>query len=69
MDELKKKEDKLRQLAKEKYHQQGELEFEDDALVSIGDDPTGGYVQAWVWVPWEEAQDAQEEDSEQEKVL
>lgn len=64
MDELKKKEDKLRQLAKERYQQQGELEFDDDALVSIGDDPSGGYVQAWVWVEWEEESNDQEDSHE-----
>jgi ATP-dependent protease HslVU (ClpYQ) peptidase subunit len=32
-----------------KLHKEGELEIDDDAVVSCGDD-RGAYVQAWVWV-------------------
>lgn len=31
------------------YSSEGEIEIDDDAKVSRGDDP-GAYVQAWVWV-------------------
>ena len=31
------------------HHRDGELEIDDDAVVSRGDDD-GAYVQAWVWV-------------------
>jgi hypothetical protein len=32
----------------------GEIEIDADAAVSLGDDP-GAYVQAWIWIPEEEA--------------
>ena len=31
------------------YQRDGEVEIDDDAVVSYGSDP-GAYVQAWVWV-------------------
>jgi len=34
---------------KELYHDEGEIEVDDGAPVSIGED-AGAYVQAWVWV-------------------
>jgi hypothetical protein len=34
--------------AKRKYHVDGEVEIDDDAVVSHSDE--GAYVQAWVWV-------------------
>ncbi len=37
------------QLAKAQYHREGELEFDDDAMVSEGDD-NGAYVRCWRWV-------------------
>lgn len=36
-------------LAREEYQRDGEIEIDDDAVISRGDDP-GAYVQAWVWV-------------------
>ena len=39
----------FRNRAKELYHEEGEIEVDNDARVSIGDD--GAYVAAWVWVP------------------
>lgn len=45
---------RYRDLAKS-YEVEGELEVDDDAIVSLGDDP-GAYVQVWIWVPdpeWE----------------
>ncbi len=39
----------FRQRARELYHDEGEIEVDDGATVSIGED-AGAYVQAWVWV-------------------
>ena len=36
--------------ARELYESAGELEFDDYATVSGGDDPSGDYVLAWQWV-------------------
>ncbi len=47
------REDKwFRARAKELYHEEGEIEVDGDARVSIGGDD-GAYVAAWVWVPLE----------------
>jgi hypothetical protein len=43
----------FRARAKELYHEDGEIEVDDKAPVSTGDED-GAYVQAWVWVPLEE---------------
>ena len=40
--------------AHELHHSDGELEVDDDAIVSIAEQPEGAYVQCWVWVPKEE---------------
>lgn len=40
---------KYRAAAKRLYHDEGTIEVDDNAVVSIGDDD-GAYVQAWVWV-------------------
>jgi hypothetical protein len=46
------------------YHEEGTIEIDDEtrsrapALVSRGDD-NGAYVEAWVWVPNEEARKRQ----------
>lgn len=37
------------QAADKLYGRDGELEFDDDAKVSKGDDP-GAYVQCWRWI-------------------
>lgn len=34
--------------AKDEWHRDGEIEIDDDAIVSESDE--GAYVQAWVWV-------------------
>ena len=39
----------FRHRARELYHDEGEIEVDDGAPVSIGED-AGAYVQAWVWV-------------------
>lgn len=38
----------IRALAKEQHHRDGEVEIDDGAAVSEGQD-NGAYVQAWVW--------------------
>ena len=40
----------FRSRARELYHEDGEIEVDGDASVSIADDE-GAYVAAWVWVP------------------
>jgi hypothetical protein len=45
----------FRARAKELYYREGEIEVDDNARISFGDDG-GAYVEAWVWVPLEEEQ-------------
>jgi hypothetical protein len=40
--------------AAEARQKDGDLEIDENAVISRGDDP-GAYVQAWVWVPAHEA--------------
>lgn len=42
-----------RRAARAEYHREGEVEIDNNAVISRGDDP-GAYVQAWVWVSHEE---------------
>lgn len=42
--------ERYRAAAKTKLHNEGTLEVDDDAVVSISKDD-GAYVQAWVWIP------------------
>jgi hypothetical protein len=44
----------FRRRARELYAEDGQVEIDADAPVSSGS-AEGGYVQAWVWVPLEEA--------------
>lgn len=46
-------------------HRDGELEFDDNCLVSIGGDP-GAYVQAWKWVDASDLDDVPGEDEDDE---
>lgn len=39
----------FRSRARDLYHEEGQIEIDVDARVSIGGDD-GAYVQAWVWV-------------------
>jgi hypothetical protein len=39
----------FRSRAKELYHEEGEIEIDENAQVSVSGDE-GAYVQAWVWV-------------------
>lgn len=48
--------------AKRTLHRDGELEFDDNAVVSTGED-NGAYVQCWAWV------EDDEEDNEQTMPL
>ena len=36
--------------ARAEHHKDGELEIDDNAVCSVGDESEGGYVLAWVWV-------------------
>lgn len=45
--------DAIRQTAKHLYEEEGLVEIDDGAEISHGGDP-GAYVQAWVWVPYED---------------
>lgn len=47
--------EQMREAAKNEYEREGEIEIDDNAAVSRGDD-TGAYVQAWVWVSFDEAE-------------
>lgn len=40
---------KWRQAAKAQYESEGQIEIDEDAVVSLGEDG-GAYVAAWVWV-------------------
>ena len=40
---------KYLEAAKEKFQKDGELEFDDDAAVSVSSDG-GAYVMCWVWI-------------------
>lgn len=42
----------IRSRAKTLYHEEGQIEIDEDARVSISDGD-GAYVEAWVWVPLE----------------
>lgn len=46
-----KDEEWIRDSARELYEEEGRIEVDYDASVSIGEDGKGAYVQAWVWVP------------------
>lgn len=46
-----------REYAQDQIHEDGETEFDDDAVVSLVCDG-GAYVMAWVWVADEELYDA-----------
>ena len=41
----------FRSRAQELYHSDGYIEIDSDARISRGDDE-GAYVEAWVWVPF-----------------
>lgn len=47
--------DWYRARAKELHEEEGTLEIDSNAVVSMGDDP-GAYVAAWVWVPAPDAE-------------
>lgn len=40
----------LIELARERYHVDGDLEFDYLSMISGGDDPSGDYVLCWKWV-------------------
>lgn len=43
-------ENAYRRAARRLYEVEGELEVDEDAVVSRADDEVGAYVQCWVWV-------------------
>lgn len=47
--EEQKKGDAYRRYAEDRLHREGHVEFDDDAMVSMGFDD-GAYVMGWVWV-------------------
>jgi hypothetical protein len=53
--------ERYRALAREQYHCDGEIEVDDAAVVSNGDD-TGAYVAAWVWVDDPEGEEGEEDE-------
>lgn len=55
-----------RELADDKKARDGELEFDSDAVVSLGND-NGAYVMGWAWVEDDREQE-DEEDEEDEPV-
>lgn len=57
-----------RDAARELKEHEGELEIDDEAVVSQGGDP-GAYVQAWVWIPTREALDVVALHLDEKKVL
>lgn len=44
-----------RYAARSLFHDEGRIEVDDSAKVSMGDPAEGAYVQAWVWVPLDDA--------------
>lgn len=49
--------DDIRKAAKAQYHEDGSVEIDDDAKVSVVED--GAYVQAWVWVATPKPQESE----------
>lgn len=47
---------KYRDAARKLYGRDGQVEIDDSARVSCGDENEGAYVQAWVWVRRDEAE-------------
>jgi hypothetical protein len=43
----------FRDKAAEMYGEEGGVEIDEDAPVSVNEEGEGAYVQAWVWVPIE----------------
>lgn len=52
--------EEMRQTAMRLYEREGEIEIDPEAIISRGDDP-GAYVQAWVWIYYN---DVKPEDKE-----
>jgi hypothetical protein len=51
--------------AHKEYHQEGEIEIDETAVVSEGGEP-GAYVLAWAWVDDSDAGIIRDEDGEDE---
>jgi len=50
----------VRGAAREMYGEDGELEIDSNAQLSCGGGDQGCYVQAWVWVPYEDVEGMEE---------
>jgi len=50
---MKKTDNVIRTMAKALYQEEGRIEIDDNAKISRGTED-GAYVQAWVWVEFEE---------------
>ena len=53
----------IRDIARQRWEDEGQIEIDDNAIVSIvdGDEPVhGAYVAAWVWVDLDEEADDDE---------
>ncbi len=46
----------------------GEIEVDDNAIISKGDEPPGAYVMAWVWVSDNDAGIAEDDDGEDDDI-
>lgn len=58
--------DDLRQAARAAYGSD-DIEIDDNAIVSRGDD--GAFVAAWVWVPFAEDEDSDEDDDSDDETF
>jgi len=47
--------DEIRKLARELWHDEGQIEIDDNAIISRNDEVPGAYVAAWLWVDFLEA--------------
>ena len=59
-------------LAREHFHVEGEIEIDDEPIISHGDD-NGAYVSAWVWVdfsgtPLDKEAQSDDDDSEDDVI-
>jgi hypothetical protein len=58
----------FRALAIEHHQKDGELEIDDEAIVSISEDD-GAYIQAWIWVELPHEDEEDNDHSTQEEII
>jgi len=51
------------QMARDQHHVDGEVELDDEVLLSPGEDP-GIYISAWVWVYFPDNNEGDDDDNE-----